>query len=127
MTVEEFLGCGIAYDFDGQILWAINSKGELQHLADLRAWGAIQNLFIDKKGQVDIRKAELFQDELGRHVASLLTKAMKEPAQEDQKILWDEARARCNSVVEGGLSSHDNNLLTVFMNFLQSKYLLTKK
>ena len=66
MKVTDFIGVKAIYDEYGQYIWAVDKDGGHQKLADLRGWGAIQNLFKTKKGLIDEEKAASFQDELGR-------------------------------------------------------------
>lgn len=63
---KAFLGEKIIYDNLGQYIWAVQKNGHHQKLADLRGWGAIQNLF------TDIKDAEKFQDEIGELIAKTL-------------------------------------------------------
>lgn len=79
---KAFLGEKIIYDNLGQYIWAVQKNGHLQKLADLRGWGAIQNLF------TDIKDAEKFQDELGELIAKTLHDHLlsKKPGVSDEEI-----------------------------------------
>lgn len=71
-TILGFLGEKITYDSMGQYLWAVDKEGGHQKLADLRGWGAIQNLFKNNDGTIDMEKAAQFQDELGKWVSEAI-------------------------------------------------------
>jgi len=72
-TILSFLGEKITYDKIGQYIWAVDKEGGHQKLADLRGWGAIQNLFKNKDGSVNFDLAAQFQDELGNWIAEAIT------------------------------------------------------
>jgi hypothetical protein len=63
--VTDFIGVKAIYDEHGQYILGVDKDGGLQKIADLRGWGAIQNLFKTKNGLIDEGKAASFQDELG--------------------------------------------------------------
>lgn len=69
-VITDFLKT-IKYDPDGTFLWSIDENGGLQKVADIRAWGAIQNLFKDGNGY-DMKSAAKFQDEMGEFVAAAI-------------------------------------------------------
>ena len=46
-------------------------------IADLRGWGAIQNLFKLKGGAIDFEKAEKFQDDLGQWIADAINEKLE--------------------------------------------------
>lgn len=71
MTVKEFIGNVVAYDNEGQVLFGVKNKGELQLIADVRGWGAIQNLFQTTE------EADAFQDELGNWLADAINEKLK--------------------------------------------------
>lgn len=70
-TVESFLGLYVKYDREGQYFWGIHSNEGHQMVAELRGWGAIQNLF-KSNGKYNIEDAALFQDELGEWIADAI-------------------------------------------------------
>jgi hypothetical protein len=76
MDIIEFIGEKASYDENGLKIWGINKAGGYQMLADVRGWGAIQNLFKDKKGKIDMDKAEKFQDELGVWIAEAINEKL---------------------------------------------------
>lgn len=77
MKVTDFIGVKATYDEDGQCIWAIDKDGGHQKLADLRGWGAIQNLFKTKGGLIDEEKAASFQDELGRWLVDAINEKLE--------------------------------------------------
>lgn len=70
--IKDFLKGKFVYDEEGQYIWLVDENGGQQKIADLRGYGAIQNLFKNKKGEVDLDKANKFQDELGEYLVNLL-------------------------------------------------------
>lgn len=67
IDVKNFLK-KVEYDPNGQQIFAINEKDEMQLILDVRGWGAIQNMFDD------INEAARFQDEIGQYVAEAINK-----------------------------------------------------
>jgi len=74
--IKKFIGEKAVYDKMGQYIWAVDKDGGHQKLADLRGWGAIQNLFKDKKGAVNFADAEQFQDALGEWIVDAINKKL---------------------------------------------------
>jgi len=74
--IKKFLGEKVIYDDDGQFIWAVEKSGRIQKLADLRGWGAIMNLFIQKSGAVDLPKAAQFQNDLGIFIADAINEKL---------------------------------------------------
>lgn len=72
MEITDYLQEKIVYDEQGQYLWIVDKKGGHQKLADLRGWGAIQNLFKNKDGTTNFDAAAEFQDKLGKWVAEAI-------------------------------------------------------
>jgi hypothetical protein len=77
-TVEEFINKA-QYDRDGQMIWGVGKDGGQQIIADLRGWGAIQNMFMDSGGAVDLEKAAKFQDEMGEWIADAINQKLRDP------------------------------------------------
>jgi hypothetical protein len=75
-TISDFVGTA-KYDQMGQMIFGVQSDGNNQLLADLRGWGAIQNLFMIKGGQIDTEKAENFQDELGQWIVDAINEKLE--------------------------------------------------
>jgi hypothetical protein len=67
--VKQWLGDNIIYDAHGQMIFAVRENGHHQMIADVRGWGAIQNLFPG-----DPSKAMEFQDALGEFLAEAIKK-----------------------------------------------------
>ncbi len=76
MNIKDFLYADVIYDKESQTLFSGTDKTGLQVVADVRAWGAIQNLFMDKNGKVDFDKASSFQDELGQFIADAISEKL---------------------------------------------------
>jgi hypothetical protein len=77
MEVKDFIGVKVTYDECGQFIWGVDKDGGHQKLADLRGWGAIQNLFKTKNGLIDVEKAASFQDELGRWLVDAINEKLE--------------------------------------------------
>jgi len=80
MKISDFIGEKATYESIGQTIWGHNKEEGMQMLADLRGWGAIQNLFTDKKGafiENGLEKAEKFQDKLGQWIAEAINEKLK--------------------------------------------------
>ena len=76
MTIEDFIGTKVEYDENGgQYLWGIGKDGSMQMIGQIRAWGAIQNLF-KENGVPNLEKAAEFQDELGKWVADAINEKL---------------------------------------------------
>lgn len=76
MTPKEFIGNKVSYDNEGTYFWS-HQGDQLQMLADLRGWGAIQNLFKDKDGRINFNEAAKFQDEIGAYLADAINEKLK--------------------------------------------------
>jgi len=69
----DFVKGGIRYDIESQYFF--NKEG--QTIAELRGWGAIQNLF--KNGNdYDLDAAAKFQDEVGDFIAQTINKGLEQ-------------------------------------------------
>lgn len=63
------------YDDYGQQIWGTDGDG-LQLIAEVRGWGAIQNLF--KKGkEFDLESAAEFQREVGKFIADAINEKIE--------------------------------------------------
>ncbi len=71
-----FLGKEAIYDDKSQKIWAKHADGGLQMLADIRGWGAIQNLFKEKDGSINEFLATAFQDEMGEWITEAINEKM---------------------------------------------------
>jgi hypothetical protein len=76
MKIDDFLKGEFKYDNYGQYIWLVKPDGNMQKIADLRGWGAIQNLFKDKAGKIDMDEAGKFQDEIGQWIADALNEKL---------------------------------------------------
>lgn len=106
MEIIDFLDGNFKYDEDGQFIWLVDSEGKLQKIADLRGWGAIQNLFKDDKGIIDSDKASKFQDAIGEWIVNALNSKLEEEKQDHKKDVIKIVCDRC----EGKPESDDNIL-----------------
>lgn len=76
--INKFIGEKAIYDQMGQFIWGVDKQGNHQKIADLRGWGAIQNLFKNKDGTINFADAEKFQDALGEWIADALNNKLKQ-------------------------------------------------
>ncbi len=76
-TVVGFIGEKAKYDKYGQFIWGVGKDGGHQKLADLRGWGAIQNLFLNMDKTIDFESATNFQDELGEWITSAINEKLE--------------------------------------------------
>lgn len=70
--ISKYLNGVFKYDNFGQIIWLVTPDGNHQRFADLRGWGAIQNLFKKEDGTIDFDKAAVFQDQIGEWAVEAL-------------------------------------------------------
>lgn len=80
MKIEEFIGERATYDQFGQKIYGVKGKGKneiFQMIADVRGWGAIQNLFLDEKDRLDEKAAGKFQDDLGQWIADAISEKLQ--------------------------------------------------
>lgn len=74
MTIQEWFRDGVRYDSEGTQIWAEERTKDavyLHHVADIRGWGEMQNLF-----KLDMNKAAAFQDEVGKFVAEAINEKL---------------------------------------------------
>lgn len=81
MKVLDFLGEKVTYDSYGQYIWGVHKDGHHQKIADLRGWGAIQNLFVNKDKTIDMESASKFQDEIGEWIVDAINQKLKQQKQ----------------------------------------------
>lgn len=75
--IIDFIGDKVKFDdFGGTYLWGVTKDNE-QMIAEIRGYGAIQNLFKDNFDNVDVEKANQFQDDIGRFIAQAITEKIK--------------------------------------------------
>lgn len=81
MKIQDFINGKVTYDkFGGQYFWINEPQGGTQMLAELRGWGHIQNMFKDKKGNIDSDEAGKYQDEIGDWIAEAINEKLKREA-----------------------------------------------
>lgn len=73
--IMKFIGKAKYYDLD-QMIWGEDERGGNQLLADVRGWGAIQNLF-SEGGSVNLDKASKFQDDLGKFIVDAINEKIE--------------------------------------------------
>ena len=78
--IKDFIGESVRFDdFGSGYLWGKQKGGGEQMIGEVRGWGAIQNLFLDKRGMFiknGEKLAEKFQDDLGRFIAEAITEKL---------------------------------------------------
>lgn len=67
-----FIGTAKYDEHGGGQIWGVDPNGGLQMLADVRGWGAIQNLFKN-----DLKLAAEFQDNLGKFFADAINEKVE--------------------------------------------------
>lgn len=78
IKITDFIGEKVWFDEGGAgYIWGEEKDGGSQMIGEVRGWGAIQNLFKDKNGGVDFKKAEDFQDALGHWIADAIQQKLK--------------------------------------------------
>ena len=58
-------------ELSGQQIWGVNKNDEMQHIADVRGWGSIQNMFKDQN------KAMEFQDIIQKFIAGAINERLE--------------------------------------------------
>lgn len=81
MDVKDFINGRVSYDkYGGQYFWINLPNGGTQMLAEMRGWGAIQNMFLrDGKPTSedwDERAAE-YQDKIGNWIAEAINEKLE--------------------------------------------------
>lgn len=119
MKVTDFINGEVTYDkFGGQYFWINDPKGGSQMLAEMRGWGAIQNMFKGKGGAIDMDKAGEFQDAIGDFVAQAI----------NEKVERDKGQNLAVSEIVGILKKLDNDKWNEVMdNFCHSCWVFLEK
>lgn len=97
MEIDKFINGKVSYDKEGQYFWIHGDSNGIQMLAELRGFGAIQNMFV-KKGIIDMDAASLFQDEIGKFIAEAINEKMQRskqihsPNEKDSEIDFPDIR-----------------------------------
>jgi len=78
MKIKDFIGTEVRFDdFGGGYFWGKQKDGGEQMIAEIRGYGAIQKMFLNKKG-CDFDKADKFQDDLGKWIAEAINDKLKQ-------------------------------------------------
>lgn len=77
INISEFIGEKAFYDRGALMIFGVRADGGTQLLADVRGWGAIQNLFKLPNGSFDGQKASEFQDALGEWLAEAINEKIQ--------------------------------------------------
>jgi len=72
--VKSFIGDVVVYDKEGGYFWG-KSKNDSQMIAQVRGWGAIQNIFTHATEE----EAGAFQDSLGEFIAEAINEKLTPP------------------------------------------------
>lgn len=84
VKVTDFIGKMAKYDEHGQNIFGIDKNLCVQNIADVRGWGAIQNLFKNKDGSIRFDEAKEFQDELGKWIANAINEKLERDIKNDK-------------------------------------------
>ena len=74
--IINFIGNRTKYDDDGTMIWGVDNNGDMQLIADVRGWGAIQNLPQFKK-DTNQNNMAAFQDALGQFISDAINEKIK--------------------------------------------------
>lgn len=77
VKVSDFIGKMAKYDEHGNNIFGVSEDCKLQNIADVRGWGAIQNLFKNKDGAIRFDEAKEFQDKMGKWIAEAITEKLE--------------------------------------------------
>lgn len=81
MKVTDFINGKVTFDeYGSQHFWINCPDGSSQMLAEIRGWGAIQNLFKTKGGMIEVDSAAKFQDEVGQWIAEAINEKLEREA-----------------------------------------------
>jgi len=75
MTIKEWFKNGVQYDNSGAQIWAVEKAKEadyLHHVADVRGWGELQNIF-----KLDVDMAAEFQDKVGQFIVDAINEKLE--------------------------------------------------
>lgn len=82
MKITDFIKGKVTYDNLGQYFWINDANEGQQMLAELRGWGRIQNMFMDKN-KFDLDGAAKFQDKVGEWVASAINEKLERETEQN--------------------------------------------
>jgi hypothetical protein len=74
--IKKFIGVAKLDEFGGNYIWGVDKDGGNQMIAEVRGWGAIQNMFKNKDGSINFEDAEQFQDELGKFIVDAINEKL---------------------------------------------------
>jgi hypothetical protein len=78
VKITDFIGEKVWFDDAGAgYIWGKEKNDGCQMIGQVRGWGAIQNLFKNKDGSVDFKKAKDFQDGLGAWIADAIQQKLE--------------------------------------------------
>jgi hypothetical protein len=72
MELKDFIGTAKFDEHGGGYIWGVDKNGGHQMIAEVRGWGAIQNLFKTEQ------EAAEFQDNLGRFIADAINEKLSD-------------------------------------------------
>ena len=87
MKITDFINGEVFYDNQDQEIFIKTPDGGIQKFLELRGWGKIQNMFMNNKGQVDLKSAGDFQDEIGKFVEDAINEKLKRESNKDFNLL----------------------------------------
>jgi len=99
MTIQEWFRDGVQYDSEGTQIWAEERTKDavyLHHVADIRGWGEMQNLF-----KLDMNKAAAFQDEVGKFVAEAINEKLAKQKLNIHSVMQAEGSGLCAGAAVG--------------------------
>jgi polyhydroxyalkanoate synthesis regulator phasin len=84
--IKNFIGVAKHDEFKGTYIWGVDKQGGNQMIAEVRGWGAIQNMFKNKDGSINFEDAEQFQDELGKFITEAINEKLNKQEYKDKVI-----------------------------------------
>ena len=97
MKPKDFINGRVVYDNYGQYFFINKPNEGQQMLGELRGWGAIQNLFKNSDGDIDLDAAAKFQDEVGEWIACAINEKIERESEQlkisSSPVLSDESLA----------------------------------
>jgi hypothetical protein len=83
--IIDFIGDRAYYHVDSGSVLGVNWKEEVQLIADIRGWGAIQQLFKNTPSSLRSAKQEAFQDRLGEFIADAISEKIERELNDTQE------------------------------------------
>tara|TARA_R110001632_G_scaffold229910_1_gene366785 strand:- start:474 stop:722 length:249 start_codon:yes stop_codon:yes gene_type:complete len=78
MDIKKYIGTKVAFDdFGGDYFWGEQADGGQQMIAEIRGFGAMQNLFKYKDGSVDFNRVEEFRTGVGNWIADAINQKLE--------------------------------------------------